>query len=304
MTRADRKYLRVADLARLRGLPVACRQGGDGRYAGRHFSARPQRGGSEFNDYRPYLPGDPPSAIDWKVYGRTDRLYIRRFEQETETTVRILVDASASMGFAGAETSVLWRKYDHACTLAAALAFLTVTERNTVVHGLAREGLDGVERAGGTFSGLDPVLDRLERTEPTGRADLPRAVREIAAAGSGRGLLIVLSDLLEPTDAILRAMAGFLHKGGRVTVFHVLHPEEVHLPATGETTLVDSETGDRLATDTTAVRDAYARRVGRWLATWAGACRRRGVAYERVTTATPYLQALETHLHKRLAGRV
>ena len=307
------RYLRVQDLRRLRHYFFSSRRPVEGLYAGRHSSL--QRGHSvEFSDYRSYMPGDEIADIDWKVYGRSDRLYVKLFEHQTDLTVSILVDGSASMGYFGeprpARTSLLRRapapttpdrKYDAACRLAAAVAFLIISQQDRVGLGVAQAGLQSMQRPGGSFPHLHRLLNVMEQAQPTGRADLPEAIHQFAAGAGRRGLLILISDLLDDRDAIMQALSRFTHQHNEVIVFHVLHADELDLPNWAEAQFVDSESGARVRLNVRDVRREYARRMRGFLDGWSAAFKTRGMDYNLVNTAEPYTRTLENYLFARAA---
>jgi uncharacterized protein (DUF58 family) len=284
-----------------------------GLYAGRHPS--PQRGRSvEFNDYREYSPGDPPGDIDWKVYGRTDRLMVKLFEHQSDLAVSLLVDGSSSMAYRGLHKSGLLRgspadappsKYDQACLLAAAIGFLTIKQQDHVSFGVAREGLGAFHPAHSSHVHLRSVLTAMEQNMPPAdtAARLGAALTDFAQRVKRKGLVIVLSDLMEDMDDILRALSIFTHRGNDVIVFHVLHPHELELPSTEETLFVDSETGEELRLDVAAARPLYAERLRNYLDAWTAALRQRGIDYTRVRTDEPFQKALEGYLFRRATVR-
>ena len=303
MAELSHKYLQLADLRRLRNLLFASRRPVHGRYAGRHVS--PQRGHSvEFADYRQYIPGDELGDVDWKVYGRSDKLFVRLFEHQSDMTVHLLVDASASMGYSGAQGSVTRAlgpdsKYDHACRIAAAIAFLTTRQQDRVSFAVAREGLAEFVRPHGSPSHLLGILQSMERIGPGGAAQLAVAITELASRVPKRGVLVILSDLLDEAGEVLKAMSLFSHQGGDVVVFHVLHAEELRLPAIGDAVFTDSETGQRIALAVPDVREAYEQRMRHFLDGWSAACRDRGFEYQLVNTAVPCHKVLESFLFTR-----
>jgi uncharacterized protein (DUF58 family) len=292
----NRKYLRVQDLRRMRNLFFSSRRVVQGQYAGRHAS--PQRGHSvEFNDYRQYMPGDEIGDIDWKIYGRTDKLFVKLFEHQSDMTVNLLVDASASMGYAGADGG--HSKYDHACLMAAAVAFLTTKQQDKVSFGLGQEGLAGFHRPYGSFSHLVGILETMESLRPAGRARLGEALRRMAILIGRRGLLVVFSDLLDEPEEIFHALSIFTHRGSEVILFHVLHADELKLPDVRDAMFLDSESQDRLVLNVADIRPAYERKLKVFLDTWSAACRGRGIDYNLVSTATAYSDALEQYLFQR-----
>ncbi|MBS3735383.1 MAG: DUF58 domain-containing protein [Phycisphaerae bacterium] len=291
------KYLRLDELRWLRNLFFASRHIVEGQYAGRHSSAR--RGHSvEFSDYRQYMPGDEPTDIDWKVYARSDRLFVKLFEQQSDMVVNVLVDASASMGYAGQDDRG-YSKFDHACMMATAIAFLTVKQQDKVSFAVARDGAQSFLRPYGSFKHFTDVLRTMERTRPSGEARLPEALRTLAGLIGRRGLLVVFTDLLEDLSATFDALSIFTHRGGEVIVFQVLHADELHLPRLNNALFVDSETRDRVGLNVEDVRAEYERTLREFLERCSAGCKGRGMDYNLVPTDQPYTQALRDYLFRR-----
>lgn len=299
------RYLRLADLRRLEQMLFAPRRIVEGRFSG-HFQTR-QRGQSiEFRDYREYLPGDEISAIDWKAYGRTDKLFIRLFEHQSELTVQLLVDGSASMAYSASQPIPRKRldsKYDYACRLAASIGFLVMKQHDRFAFGIAQQGLKHFLPADGSMRHLSAALKAMESHRPKQTARLSTAIDELSRAGRRRSLLVLMSDLLDESDAVAQALAARIHSGGEAVVFHILHPDEVQLPADLEhATFIDSESGGRVRLSLDEIRTAYTERMQTFLSTWESRCRSLGIDYIRAITSEPYFKVLERYLIGR-AGR-
>lgn len=300
-------YLRPADLAPLRHLVFASRRSVVGHYAGKHAS--PQRGHSvEFQDYREYTPGDELNDVDWKVYGRSDKLFIKLFEHQSDMTVNLLVDASASMEYAGLDDGRRQRrrmgpqlisKFDHACRMAAAIAYLVTQQQDKVALGIAQHGLAQTLRAAGTYPHLHQLVTTMRDTRPRGLANLAAAIHGMARQAKRKGLLVVFSDLAEDRDAIITALSRFLHRGHEVIVFQVLHEHERVLPDLSEAVFVDSETGQQVRVNVEDVRHRYEQRMQQHLDDWRRVLTARGIDHNVVTTATPYHDALRQYLFSR-----
>lgn len=322
MDNLQHKYLRIQDLRCLRHLFFASRRPVEGIYAGRHAS--PQRGHSvEFNDYRAYMPGDELADIDWKVYGRSDRLFVKLFEHQSDMTVHLLVDASASMNYpykiqdprskvqsqrqARQDSSsaldlgpwTLDSKYDHACRIAASIGFLSTRQQDKVSFAVARGGLRHFHRPGGAIGSLLSILRMMEQVQLGEEANLAEAIDAMASRVPRRGLLIVLSDLLEEPEPILRAMSTFTQRGGEVIVFHILHSDELNLPDAEDAIFTDAESGQRLTASIPDLRAAYEKRMEQFMVTWSAALRGRSIDYQLATTNAPYQKALEHYLFAR-----
>ncbi len=299
------RYLRLADLRRLEQMLFAPRRIVEGRFSG-HYQTR-QRGQSvEFRDYREYLPGDEIPAIDWKVYGRTDKLFIRLFEHQSELTVQLLVDASASMAYAGATPARKRRpesKYDYACRLAASIGFLVMKQHDRFAFGLAQQGLQRYTPSDGTMRHLSGVLKTMEAVRPRHKSGLATAIDELSRTGRRRSLLIVCSDLLDDVDRVAKALSARVHSGGEVVVFQVLHPDELTLPDLEHATFVDSESGARVRLNVSELRSEYTERMQAFLETWSARCRALGIDLIRANTSEPYYRVLERYLIGRAAVR-
>ncbi len=289
------RYLRVQDLRRLRNVFFASKRVVDGQYAGRHAS--PQRGHSvEFSDYREYYPGDEIGDIDWKVYGRSDRFYVKLFEHQSDMTVNLVIDGSASMAYqAGNRES----KFDHAARLAASIAFLTTKQQDAVSLAVAQGGLKHYLRPLGAFKHLQAVLKQLESVELAGEAQLADTLHDVGRQLKRKGLVVLFSDLLENDQNILKALSAFTHRGSEVIVFHVLDADELQLPDMAEAVFIDSETHTKLRLNVDDVRHSYRDRVRRFIRGWRTSLRARGIDYRLVSTAEPYHQALEDYLFSR-----
>ncbi len=302
------KYLQVGDLRRLEQMLFSPRKTVEGRFSG-HYATR-QRGQSvEFRDYRPYFPGDEVGAIDWRVYGRTDRLVIKIFEQQSELTVHLLVDASASMDFRGvapAAGKAADSKFDYACRLAAAIGFLISRQHDRFSFSLSQR-LAGSDKsplrhffpADRSLRHLMGVLESMETARPKGESALAAALDELARRGRRRELVVVFSDLLDDSDAIAEALASRVQFGGEAVVMHVLHPDEIELPDLDRGIFIDSESQARVRVDVPEVREAYQAKMREFLNGWEARCQALGIDYCRMETSEPYSSALERYLMAR-----
>jgi len=304
MNAKPQKYLTPADLRRLRHLFFSSRRPVEGMYAGRHASM--QRGHSvEFNDYRAYTPGDEVGDIDWKVFGRTDKLFIKLFEHQADMAVHLIVDGSASMAFEGVRDARSKRrtpgvsKYDHACRIAAAIAFLTLQQQDKVSFAVARADSDVFVPPRGAMAQLTGVLDAMAHAELGGEAHLADAIRRVATRVGRKGLLIVISDLFEEPEAILNALSLFAHRGGDALVFQVMHEQELRLPDVDDAIFIDSETHDRMTLNVEDIRKSYGKEMRRFLDGWRAGVRGRGVDYELVSTDRDYAESLQRYLFSR-----
>jgi uncharacterized protein (DUF58 family) len=246
------------ELLRLGSLELVARLVVEGYLAGRHRS--PGLGGSlEFAEHRPYVPGDDLRRVDWKVYGRTDRWYVRESEQETNLRATLVVDASASMGYASGENASKW---EYARALAASLAWLLLAQQDAV--GLATFGdrIRAFIPPRGGRAQRARLFAALEAEEAGGGTSPEGPFQQLAERLPRRGLLVLISDLLGPPERFLPGLRFFRHRKHEVVVFHVLDPAERSLAAlpSGEE-IVDLETGRSVHARPEEIADGYGREL-------------------------------------------
>jgi uncharacterized protein (DUF58 family) len=280
---------------RIKSLQVRARVAVEGFIKGIHRS--PYHGFSvEFSEYREYSPGDDPRYLDWRLYARSDRYYVKRFEDETNLRCTIVLDTSRSMGFRSGSYS----KGEYARTAAATIAYFLATQRDAVglltFEDKVTDYLPPRHRPGH----LRRLFAMLER-EPTGRAtDLAGPLEQIAATVRKRGLIVLISDLLAPAD-LLRTRLGYLRaRGHDVVVLRILDPAEVGFTFDTPAMFHDIESGRELYIDPDAARDEYLRRFAAHAATIERACVDLGVEFVPVSTD----QALELVLFDLLKARM
>lgn len=291
--RAD--LLEPRELAALGGLEFVARQVVEGFIAGLHRS--PHRGFSvEFAEHRMYQPGDDLRHIDWRMFGRSDRYYVKQYEAETNLRAFLLLDTSASMEWASeGQQPKLW----YARQLAASLALLLLRQGDSV--GLV--AFDEVSRAsvparGGRRHWYE-MLRVLEGVSGSGRTDATSALRDIAGRLRRRGLIILLSDLLVEPEATRLALRFLRHRGHEVLVFHLLDPGERELPGLADARFVDPETSEELPVSVADLRSEYREAVGRALVEWRDALAPQGIDHTVVQTDQPMAHALRAYLRKR-----
>ena len=250
----------------------------DGLLAGRHRGGR-EGFTVEFADHRPYSPGDDPRAVDWRLFARTGELHLKRFEQETNLAVHLVLDASGSMTFRGQDAA--WSKWGCAATLAATLAALVLRGRDAVgLTVLGRPGADRPPSAAATH--LENLCAALGTVAPAGEADLSAAV-PAAAMWRRRGVAVLIGDLFDDPDRLAAVLADLARRRHRVAVLRVLDPEEVSPPLTAATRFVPLEGGPPVLADA-RLRDAYRAAFERHDRLLTAACRRSGAAFTTALT--------------------
>lgn len=283
----------IETIDRLRDLNVIARTLVEGLTQGRH--ATPQRGGStEFFDYRMYVAGDDVRRLDWKLFGRTDRLYVRRHRQFADLTVQIILDCSASMGFAGAIGRL--SKHRYASMLAAALAMITIRQGDRAALALAGETLVGALPPGGTLEHLHRLIHAIEAKAPGGATGLVECIGAAQHLIARRRLVVLLSDfLVEPAD-LRRSLYPLLHRGCEVMAVQILTPEEVDLRGLGGGRFVDDETGLSVRSHAPTIARDYARLMREHVAALRRDFTNRGMAFHNATTTDSPIDTLRLAL--------
>jgi uncharacterized protein (DUF58 family) len=284
-------------LSQLGGMELIAREVVEGFLMGLHRS--PHRGFSaEFAELRAYQAGDDLRYIDWRMYGRSDRFYVKQFEEETNLRAHILVDVSESMGWTS-DPVALPTKLWYAKHLAASLALILLRQGDSV--GMAAfhdEVVDRVHARGGRRQ-WNELVRRLRPLTAGGGTAAESALRDLAVRLRRRGLVILLSDLLVAPEETRTALRFLRHQGHEVLVFHLVDPGERELPAASEARFFDPETGDELAVSVADIRSEYREAVGTALAEWERALRPHGIDYAVVDTDRPLSLALRAYLRKR-----
>jgi uncharacterized protein (DUF58 family) len=291
-----RRYLDPAVVARLAHLDVRARLVVEGFIAGMHRS--PFHGFSvEFAEHRPYMPGDPLKNLDWKVWARSDRYLVKQYTEETNLRCHLLVDLSGSMGFRSARA--VMSKLEYAQSLAAALAWLMLHQQDAVGLMLFADKPLAYVPPRAVRSHLDVVLKTLGGIAPQGTTRLGPTLHELAERIKRRGLVILLSDLMDKPAEVLSGLQHFRHRNHEVIVFHVLDPEEREFPYTDTATFVDMESGERLTTEPWEIAKRYRERLAAWSDHYRRACREQLMDYVPLDTRTPFDRALLAYLEKR-----
>jgi uncharacterized protein (DUF58 family) len=293
--RAD--LLEPGDLAALGGIEFVARQIVEGFIAGLHRS--PHRGFSvEFAEHRMYQPGDDLRHIDWRVFGRSDRYYIKQFEEETNLRAYLLLDVSASMEWTS-EKDRLPSKLWYAKQLAASIALLLLRQGDTVgVIAFDQAIRSRLAPRGGRRHWYE-LTRNLTAAAGSGRTDTGPALRDVAVRLRRRGLVILLSDLLVDADGTRVALRFLRHMGHEVLVFHLLDPGERELPGIGDARFVDPESGEEVPISVADLRTEYRRAVDDAIREWRDTLVPQTIDYELVETDQPMALALRAYLHKR-----
>jgi uncharacterized protein (DUF58 family) len=283
-------------LARIDSMQMLAKVVVEGFILGLHRS--PYRGFSvEFAEYRQYSPGDEVKHVDWKVYGKTDRYYIKQFEEETNLTCYLVVDASASMGYRS--TPQGFTKLQYATRLAACLSYFMMRQRDAaglmMFDTKVRTALPPRVRQ----SHLKHILAALETAEPGGETNISGPLHSLAEGLKRKGLVILISDLMDDPEKVLSALQHFRFQGHEVVVFQILDSGELTFPFTTMTEFTDLETGDKLMVSPEGMKPVYMEEVRQFLHAYERGCASLHADYKLFDTTKPLEIALSEYLYRR-----
>ena len=288
-------FLNPAEMHKLGRLVLLSRYTVEGNLAGAHRS--PLRGpSSEFADHKSYGHGDEIKHIDWRVLARTDKYFIKRYEDETNLRVYIALDRSASMGYSSGDGPT---KYQFACHLAAALGYVIVKARDSVGLYLHAEKVDVKMDAGNSFQHLNNLLKHVQSHPPGTGTSIAKTLHEIAGSIRRRALVVVISDLLSDELAINKALAHLRKQRHDVIVFQTLDPAEIDISFKKACELTDLETGERLSVNPRGLADEYRRVFGAFLEQYQKACAGMNIDYRLVPTDQSIESFVRAYLEER-----
>ncbi len=286
-------------LAKYGRLALVARTLVEGFLTGAHKS--PYKGFSvEFAEHRQYYPGDEIRHIDWRAYGKTDRYYIKEFEEETNLRAHLLVDASGSMAYRGAHGS----KFEYAQYVAASLAYLMLHQRDAVGLVTHDTRVRQIIKPKASAKHLLHLLRTLEETRPGGETSLAPIWHGLAGEIKRRGLIIILSDCFDQLPALMRALQHFRHERHEILLFHVLAPEEMEFPFKKWTQFRNLEvTGHRLLVDPQRLRKEYLRNFQAFCKELRDQAGQMQIDYQLLRTDEPVDRALGAYLTRRQMRR-
>jgi uncharacterized protein (DUF58 family) len=293
------QYLIPAVLQKVARLDLRARFLVEGFIAGLHDS--PYKGFSvEFSDHRKYTRGDEVRQIDWKVFSRTDRYYVKRFQAETNMECHILVDRSASMGYEPLTVKDRFmNKLEYSTAIAAALGYLMTFQQDAVGLMTFDDRIREYVRPGSKRSHLARLLCVLSNVRPSGTTDVSGAIHQAAGLLKKRGLVVILSDLLDEPDRLEKALSHLQFRGHDCIVFHVLDAAEANFPFDGPIRFIEPETAANVVVDAGAVRAGYLTAVSAFVSDLRRRCRSRGIDYVQLDTSVTFDTALTSFLLNR-----
>ncbi len=289
-------YLDPQALARLKGLRLRARRIVEGYVSGMHRS--PFHGFSvEFAEHREYVPGDDLRYLDWKVLGRTDKYYLKQYEEETNLVCRLVLDVSESMRYQS-EAAPL-SKLEYAQRAAAALAYLVLHQQDRVGLVTFDDEVRSLVRPNGHPSHLKDLLQAMEEVLPRRKTSLGPVFHHLAERFQKRGIVVVLSDLFDDVAAIVAGLKHLRLRRHEVVAMHVLDPAEIEFPFRQSTLFRGLEQGPKVLTEPAALRKAYLAEFDRYLRRLKAGCRRQGIDYVLLRTDRPVEMVLSSYLASR-----
>lgn len=288
------RYLDPAIVARLGTIDLKARTIVEGFLTGLHRS--PYKGFSvEFAEYRQYLPGDDLATLDWKVFARSDKHFIKKFEEETNLTCQMLIDVSKSMGYAsGAVTKLQYASY-----LTGALAYLMHRQRDAFGLIAFDDAISALVPPSGRSSHLRAVLLALERLQLGGSTNVAKPLNDLASTMRKRGMVVLVSDLLDDPAQVLDGLKHFRYRGTDVIVFHILDPYELKFPFEHAARFRDMETEEEVMAVPGAVRESYLERMQSLIAFYRRELQLAGIDYCLLDTSQPLELGLMSYLMTR-----
>jgi uncharacterized protein (DUF58 family) len=288
------RYLDPAIIARLGTIDLKARTIVEGFLTGLHRS--PYKGFSvEFAEYRQYLPGDDLATLDWKVFARSDKHFVKKYEEETNLTCHMLIDVSKSMGYASGEVT----KLQYASFLAGALAYLMHRQRDSFGLIAFDESISALLPASARSGHLRAVLLALERLELGAGTNVAKPLNDLAAAVRKRGMVVLISDLLDDPAQVLDGLKHFRYRGTDVIVFHILDPYELKFPFEYAARFRDMETEEEVMAVPGSIRDDYLRRIEGLIAFYKKELQLSGIDYCLLDTSQPLELGLMSYLMTR-----
>lgn len=295
MTEKAKNYFDPKVLAGISDLYLRARWVVEGMMSGIHRS-RSKGFSVEFEQHREYSPGDEIRRIDWKALGRFDRYFVKEYEDETNLRAYLLVDTSGSMDYASDGVT----KFDYGCTLAASLAYLILRQQDAAGIVTFSDHIETFIPPKAKRDYLIQILRALENRGPAGETNVGKILEEIAGQIKRRGLVVLVSDLLDEPEQILKGLRLFRFKGNDVIVFHLLDPAELSLPFDGNILFEDlEELNLRVVADPRAIRKTYREVVEEFTSRMRQECHDNVIDYQLIATSTPLDRALASYLSWR-----
>jgi uncharacterized protein (DUF58 family) len=294
-TQDYKKFLDPVVISKLRTLELRARMVVEGFKVGLHRS--PYHGFSvEFSEHRPYMQGDELKNLDWKVYAKSEKYYIKQFEEETNLICNIFVDVSRSMDY---KLSAKITKLEYAKTLAAALSYVMIDQQDSVGLAIYSDKIHSYLPPKSNRVYLKTILSALDQIKPGGTTITSKCLDSVAEKIKKRGLTIIISDFFDDMDSILTALKHIHYKKNEVIVFQILDPVERNFGFGSDSIFVDLETGEKMTTQPHQIQKAYQQAMNEFMNKLKSECLNYGIEYNVIETIEPFDKALISYFSKR-----
>ena len=295
-TQNYRKNLDPALISKLNSLELKARTVVEGFKVGLHRS--PYHGFSvEFSEYRQYMQGDPIKNIDWKVYGKSDKFFIKKFEEETNLISHINIDVSASMDY---KSEGVITKLEYASILAASLSYIMIQQQDAVGLSLYSDRIENYIPPKATKINLQTLLKSIDNISASNKTETANCLNSIAEKIKKRGLVIIISDFFDSIDSVLSALKHFHYKKNEVIVFQILDPIEKSFAFGRDAIFIDKETRDEMTTQPHLIQKAYQESMREFISKLKSECLNNRIEYNLIDTTTPFDKALFSYFKKRI----
>lgn len=290
-----RKYLDPSVVSKLNSLELKARLVVEGFMVGLHKS--PYHGFSvEFSEHRPYMQGDALKNIDWSVYAKTDKYYIKQFEEETNLISHVMLDVSRSMDFTYGSNP---KKLEYGATLAASLIYIMLRQQDAAGIALYSDKIEAMLPPKSNRAYLTELLRTIASVKPSGKTRTAGCLNQIAEKVRQRGLVIIISDFFDDTESVLTALKHFRYMKNEVIVFQILDPLEMSFNFGADAVFKDMETGEEMTTQPFHVQKAYREAMQSFIERIKEECLNSSIEYNLIDTSTPYDKALLSYFKKR-----
>jgi len=294
-TKDFRKYLDPFVISKLKTLELRARMVVEGFMVGLHRS--PYHGFSvEFSQHRPYMQGDSLKNIDWKVYAKSEKFFIKQFEEETNLVSHIFVDSSKSMNY---KHSGKITKLDYAATLAAALSYLMINQQDSVGLAVYSDKIINYLPPKSNRVYLKTLLTSLSQIKAGGTTGTAKSLNEVSDKLKKRGLTIIISDFFDDPDSIISALKQIHFRKNELIIFQILDPIERTFGFDRDSIFVDMETGEQMTTQPHHIQHAYKEAMNEYLNKLKSECLNFGIEYNLIETSQPFDKALMSYFSKR-----
>ena len=289
------QYLRPDVIRQVARLDLRAKFIVEGFLAGLHAS--PYHGFSvEFSEHRKYVPGDDLKDLDWNIYAKTDKYYIKKFEAETNVTAYLVMDLSGSMAYTHRQELT---KFDYAVCLAEALGYLMIHQQDPVGLVTFDTRIQACLPPRSKRTQLATMLAVLANLRPSGRTDVAGCLHQLAAMIRNRSLVLLFSDLLTDPAPVLESLHHLRHRGNEIILFHILDEAEVHFPFDGVIEFEDVEEHDKLTLDARGMREDYLQAVGEFRRRYQAECAKANIDFVPMDTSVSFDKALMEYLLQR-----